>query len=98
MGILGLFQHYWEIIYRETANSRKGIKGVSQYMKRAKKEVEDKYEKYLEKGVHILSDLAKTKIEVEAKKKVFRRITALAIFAILVIGAAIYFGLKQRVI
>lgn len=64
-------------------------------MKNQKKETEDRYEKYLEKGVNILSDMAKAKFEGEAKKRAFRKIMAVAIFGILVIGAAIYFGLKH---
>lgn len=65
-------------------------------MKKVKKVVADKYEKVLEKGVQIASQYLKAKIAAEELDKIVKKFLLLGVFAIIVIGAAIYFGLKHQ--
>ena len=64
-------------------------------MKKVKKVVAENYEKVLEKGVQIASQYLKAKIAAEELDKIVKKFLVLGVFGIIVIGAAIYFGLKH---
>lgn len=64
-------------------------------MKKVKKVIQDKYEKYFEKGLEIFSKLIQAKLEAEERDKIIKKFIVLGIIGIIGVSLAVYFGLKR---